>query len=182
MGALYIAYEQLRRRLEAEGLFRQDRKRPLPKIPSCVGVITSPTGAAVQDILNILGRRFPFAKVVLYPAQVQGEGAAASLLAGIRYFSETGNADVVIIGRGGGSIEDLWAFNDEALARAVRGCSVPVISAVGHETVLRYAILHQTSGRPPRRRQPSAAGPTVGGAEKPSSARDEPMKLLLQRP
>lgn len=134
IGALYVAYEQLRRRLEEEGLFREDLKRPLPKTPTCVGVITSPTGAAVQDILNILGRRFPFAKVLVYPALVQGEGAVPSLLKGLRYFSESRAADVVIIGRGGGSLEDLWAFNDESLARAVRACPVPVISAVGHET------------------------------------------------
>ena len=134
IGALYVAYEQLRRRLEEEGLFREDLKRPLPKTPKCVGVITSPTGAAVQDILNILGRRFPFAKVLVYPALVQGEGAVPSLLEGLRYFSESRAADVVIIGRGGGSLEDLWAFNDESLARAVRACPVPVISAVGHET------------------------------------------------
>lgn len=134
VGALYIAYEQLKRRLEAEGLFRQDLKKPLPKIPMRVGVITSPTGAAVRDILNVTGRRFPFAKILLYPALVQGDGAEADLVAGITYFSQTKAADVVIIGRGGGSIEDLWAFNSEALARAIRRSSVPVISAVGHET------------------------------------------------
>ena len=134
VGALYIAYEQLKRRLEAEGLFRQDRKKSLPKIPSTVGVITSPTGAAIRDILNVTGRRFPFAKILLYPALVQGEGAEADLVAGIEYFSKTRSADVVIIGRGGGSIEDLWAFNSEALARAICRSSVPIISAVGHET------------------------------------------------
>jgi len=134
VGALYIAYEQLKRRLEAEGLFRQDRKKPLPKIPSTVGVITSPTGAAVRDILNVTGRRFPFARILLYPALVQGEGAEADLVAGIEYFSKTRSADVVIIGRGGGSIEDLWAFNSEALARAICRSPVPIISAVGHET------------------------------------------------
>jgi exodeoxyribonuclease VII large subunit len=134
VGALYIAYEQLKRRLEAEGLFRQDRKKSLPKIPSTVGVITSPTGAAVRDILNVTGRRFPFAKILLYPALVQGEGAEADLVAGIEYFSKTKCADVVIIGRGGGSIEDLWAFNSEALARAICRSPVPIISAVGHET------------------------------------------------
>jgi len=133
VGALYIAYEQLKRRLEAEGLFRQDRKKPLPKIPSTVGVITSPTGAAVRDILNVTGRRFPFAKILLFPALVQGEGAEADLVAGIEYFSKTKCADVVIIGRGGGSIEDLWAFNSETLARAICRSPVPIISAVGHE-------------------------------------------------
>ncbi len=134
IGSLYIAYEQLKRKLEAEGIFSPERKKPLPKIPSRVGVITSPTGAAVRDIINVLGRRFPFAEMVLYGALVQGAEAAPSLISGIRYFSEKRNVDVIIIGRGGGSIEDLWAFNNEALAREIAACSVPVISAVGHET------------------------------------------------
>ncbi len=134
IGALYIAYEQLKKRLESEGLFRPERKRPLPKIPSTVGVITSPTGAAVRDIVNVTARRFPYAKILLYPALVQGDGAEADLVAGVSYFSQTKAADVVIIGRGGGSIEDLWAFNSEALARAIAHSSVPIISAVGHET------------------------------------------------
>ena len=134
VGALYIAFEERRRRLAAEGLFDPARKRPLPKIPSRVGVITSPTGAAVRDISRILGRRFPFAEVLLYPAQVQGEGAAASLIAGLTHFAESKNVDVIILGRGGGSAEDLWEFNDEALARAVAASPIPVISAVGHES------------------------------------------------
>ena len=134
IGSLYIAYEQLKRKLEAEGLFAPERKRPIPKIPSRVGVITSPTGAAVRDIINVLGRRFPYAEMVLYGALVQGAEAAPSLIDGIRCFSEAKNVDVIIIGRGGGSIEDLWAFNDERLARAIAACPIPVISAVGHET------------------------------------------------
>ena len=134
VGALTLAYEQLKRKLEAEGLFRADLKKPLPKIPSAVGIITSPTGAAVRDIINVCGRRFPFAKLVLFPSLVQGEGAEADLIRGIKYFNETGTVDVIIIGRGGGSIEDLWAFNSEALAREIFKCDIPVISAVGHET------------------------------------------------
>ena len=134
VGALYIAFEERRRRLEAEGLFDPARKKPIPKIPSRIGVITSPTGAAVRDIIRILGRRFPFAEVLLYPAQVQGEGAAQTLIAGLSYFAKEGNADVIILGRGGGSAEDLWEFNDEALARAVAASPIPVISAVGHES------------------------------------------------
>lgn len=134
VGALTLAYEQLKRKLEAEGLFRADLKKPLPKIPSAVGIITSPTGAAVRDIINVCGRRFPFAKLVLFPSLVQGEGAEADLIRGIKYFNETGIVDVIIIGRGGGSIEDLWAFNSEALAREIFKCDIPVISAVGHET------------------------------------------------
>lgn len=134
VGSLYIAYEQLKRKLETEGLFDESKKKPLPKIPSKVGVITSATGAAVRDIINVTGRRFPFAEVIVYPALVQGEGAVDSLISGLHYFNRTKNADVIIIGRGGGSIEDLWAFNSELLARTVAASDIPVISAVGHET------------------------------------------------
>lgn len=134
VGALYIAYEQLKRKLEAEGLFDPSLKKPLPKIPSRVGIITSATGAAVRDMINVCGRRFPCAKLILYPSLVQGDEAPAQLIEGIRYFNATGSADVIIIGRGGGSIEDLWAFNSEALARCIVQSRIPVISAVGHET------------------------------------------------
>ncbi len=134
VGALYVAFEQLKQRLAAQGVFAPEKKKPLPKIPKTIGVITSPTGAAVRDIINISTRRFPFAKIVVYPALVQGENAASSLISGIRYFNDTGSADVIIIGRGGGSIEDLWAFNDENLAKTVCASEIPVISAVGHET------------------------------------------------
>ncbi len=134
VGALYIAYEQLKRKLEAEGLFSESRKKALPKIPSKIGVITSPTGAAVRDIINILGRRFPYAEILLYPSLVQGDGAAKNMIEALDYFDATRSVDVIIIGRGGGSIEDLWAFNDEALVRRVAAMSIPIISAVGHET------------------------------------------------
>lgn len=134
IGALYIAYEQLKAKLEKEGLFNPMYKKPLPKIPKRVGIITSPTGAAIRDIINILGRRFPYAEGVLYPALVQGDGAPAQLIEGMKYFNAVNNVDVIIIGRGGGSIEDLWAFNDEGLAREIFASKIPVISAVGHET------------------------------------------------
>jgi exodeoxyribonuclease VII large subunit len=134
IGALYIAYEQLKKRLENEGLFDPARKRPLPKIPMRVGIITSATGAAIRDMINVCGRRFPAAKLILYPALVQGPGAPAELIAGMQYFNASHSVDVIIIGRGGGSIEDLWAFNDEGLARAIAASKIPVISAVGHET------------------------------------------------
>lgn len=134
IGALYIAFEQLKRKLEAEGLFDPARKRPLPKIPTRVGIITSATGAAIRDMINVCGRRFPYAKLVLFPSLVQGPDAPPQLIAGLRYFNETMSADVIIIGRGGGSIEDLWAFNNEELAREVAASQIPVISAVGHET------------------------------------------------
>lgn len=134
IGALYLAYEQLKARLEAEGLFSSIHKKPLPQFPSKIGVITSPTGAAVRDIINVLGRRYPLATVYLYPALVQGEGAARTLIDGIDYFDKSKLVDTIIIGRGGGSIEDLWEFNNEALARRIFECTIPVISAVGHET------------------------------------------------
>lgn len=133
VGALYIAYEQLKAKLGAEGLFDEAKKKPLPRYPMRIGVITSPTGAAIRDIINILGRRFPIAEVVLYPSLVQGESAAPQLIEGLRYFNEKKNVNVIIIGRGGGSLEDLWAFNSEALVRAVAASELPVISAVGHE-------------------------------------------------
>ena len=133
-GALYEAYERLKARLEAEGLFGQEYKKPIPRFPKRVGVITSPTGAAVRDIINVTGRRYPLAEIIVYPALVQGDGAEASLINGVRYFTENDCADVVIIGRGGGSIEDLWAFNSEPLAREITKSHLPFISAVGHET------------------------------------------------
>ena len=134
IGALYLAYEQLKEKLAGEGLFAPDAKRPIPRIPRRVGVITSPTGAAVRDIINVIRRRFPQADVYLYPALVQGEGAAESLIRAVDYFDASRLCDTVIIGRGGGSIEDLWAFNDERLARRIYSATVPIISAVGHET------------------------------------------------
>ena len=134
IGALYLAYEQLKARLEGEGLFDSEHKKPLVQFPTKIGVITSPTGAAIRDIINVLGRRYPLATVYIYPALVQGDGAAKTLIEGIDYFDKTKLVDTIIIGRGGGSIEDLWEFNSEALARRIFECDIPVISAVGHET------------------------------------------------
>ena len=134
IGALYLAYEQLKARLADEGLFDEEHKKAIPNIPERVGVITSPTGAAVQDIINVTGRRFPQARIYLYPVLVQGDGAEADLVRAVDYFDRSGLVDVVIIGRGGGSIEDLWAFNSEMLARRIFSAAVPIISAVGHET------------------------------------------------
>jgi len=134
VGALYLALEQQRKKLEGEGLFDPARKRPLPRFPRKIGIVTSPTGAAVRDMLQILNRRWPMAEVVLYPALVQGITAPESLMAGLAHFNEKCPVDVIIIGRGGGSLEDLFAFNHEGLARAVAASNTPVISAVGHET------------------------------------------------
>ncbi len=133
-GALQFAFEQLKQKLAAEGLFDPARRRPLPAMPDRIGIVTSPTGAVIRDILEILERRSPGRHLRLYPTQVQGEGAAGQIAGGIEYFSESGWAEVVIVARGGGSMEDLWAFNEERVARAIAACSVPVISAVGHET------------------------------------------------
>jgi len=133
-GDLYVALEQLKKQLAAAGIFDERHKKPIPAIPLKIGVITSPTGAAVRDIIQITGRRFPLAEVIVYPAIVQGDRAPASLMNGIDYFEQVEPVDVIIIGRGGGSIEDLWGFNDPNLALAVFNCETPIVSAVGHET------------------------------------------------
>ena len=134
IGALYVAYEQIKEKLAKEGLFDASIKKPIPKLPTTVGIITSPTGAAIHDMINVMGRRFPLAKLLLYPALVQGDNAYKSLISGIEYFNHAKSVDVIIIGRGGGSMEDLWAFNSVELAYAIAKSHIPVISAVGHES------------------------------------------------
>jgi exodeoxyribonuclease VII large subunit len=134
LGALQLAFEQLKKRLDAEGLFDPEGKKPIPVLPQCVGLITSPSGAAVRDIVQILQRRFPNLHIVLYPVHVQGEGAAGEIVQAIRYFDRKQLADVLILARGGGSLEDLWAFNEEAVARAIVACTIPIIAGIGHET------------------------------------------------
>src|SRR6202158_2243780 len=133
-GSLQLAFEQLKAKLEAEGLFAADRKKAIPSLPSRIGVVTSPQAAALRDILNVLRRRHRSVNVVIYPAQVQGETAAAEVASGIRYFSRQRNVEGILVARGGGSAEDLAAFNDEALARTAAASNVPVIPSVGHET------------------------------------------------
>lgn len=133
-GALYAAFEQLKEKLSVKGYFDSAYKKPLPDFPKKIGIITSPIGAAVADMKNIISRRYPIAEICIYPALVQGEGAAADLCKGIVHFDSDEDCDIIIIGRGGGSMEDLWAFNDETLAKTIFECSTPVISAVGHET------------------------------------------------
>ena len=133
VGELYIAYEKLKKRLEEEGLFDEKYKKPIPQYPEKIGVVTASTGAAVRDIINVLTRRYPYAKIILYPAKVQGTDSAKSIASGIEYFNKTNTCDTIIIGRGGGSIEDLWAFNEEIVAYAVFKSNIPIISAVGHE-------------------------------------------------
>ncbi len=132
-GALYERFEALKKELEEMGMFAAEYKQPIPRYVKRVGIVTAPTGAAVRDIINISKRRNPYVQLILYPALVQGEGAAASIVRGIRMMEQQ-NVDVIIVGRGGGSMEDLWAFNEEAVARAIFECTIPIISAVGHET------------------------------------------------
>ncbi len=139
IGAAQMAFEELKARLAAEGLFRPEAKQPLPPMPSCVGVVTSGTGAALQDILQVIGRRWPLTRLLVAPVNVQGREAAAQIAGGIRALDADGRAQVIIVARGGGSREDLWVFNDEGIARAAFACRTPLISAVGHE--IDYTIL-----------------------------------------
>ena len=132
-GALYLRFEQLKKRLWEEGLFADERKRPLPFLPQAIGIVTSVRGAALQDMIRLLGDRFQDRRVVIWPVKVQGEGAALEIAQGIKELGESGLVEVMIVGRGGGSLEDLWAFNEEVVARAIFAAPVPVISAVGHE-------------------------------------------------
>jgi exodeoxyribonuclease VII large subunit len=139
LGALQLAFEQLKKKLAAEGLFAAEHKRPLPRFPRRIGIVTSPRGAAIADMVQILSRRSPGLHIRLFPALVQGPGSVEEVVRGIEYFSRTAWPDLVIVGRGGGSLEDLWTFNEEAVARAIAACAVPVVSAVGHETDVTIA-------------------------------------------
>ena len=139
LGALQLAFEQLKKKLAGEGLFAPERKRPLPRFPRRIGIVTSPRGAAIADMVQILSRRFPGLHIRIFPAQVQGEGSVEEVCRAIEWFSRSGWPDLIIVGRGGGSLEDLWTFNEEAVARAIAACSVPVVSAVGHETDVTIA-------------------------------------------
>lgn len=138
-GELEIAFQKLKERLFKEGLFDEAHKKPIPEFPQNIGLVTSPTGAAIQDMLKVLQRRFPPADLYLYPARVQGEGAKEEIADGVRAFNEWGGVDVIILGRGGGSLEDLWAFNEEEVARAIYASRIPVVSAVGHEIDITIA-------------------------------------------
>jgi exodeoxyribonuclease VII large subunit len=133
-GALQVAFEQLKAKLGAEGLFATERKKPLPVLPRKIGIVTSPRGAAIQDMLNVLRRRHESVHILIFPAQVQGDAAPTEVSAGIRYFNNSKSVDVIVVARGGGSVEDLWAFNNEGLARVIAASAIPIISAVGHET------------------------------------------------
>ncbi len=154
VGALYEAYEKLKAKLQEEGLFDEKYKKKIPILPKAVGVVTSQTGAVIRDIMNVTTRRFPGIHIKLYPASVQGKGAAETVVKGIQYFNEAKNVDVIIIGRGGGSLEDLWPFNEEITARAIFASEIPIISAVGHETDFTIADFVADLRAP----TPSAAG------------------------
>ena len=133
VGDLHVAFEELKKKLMEEGLFDSSKKKPLPKYPKKVGVVTAPTGAAIRDIINILSRRFSYTDIIIYPVLVQGENSAKSIVGAIEYFNREKSVDVMIVGRGGGSIEDLWSFNEEIVARAIFESDIPIVSAVGHE-------------------------------------------------
>jgi exodeoxyribonuclease VII large subunit len=161
LGALQLAFDQLKKRLQAEGLFDASRKRPLPALPRKIGIVTSLEGAAVRDIVKVLGRRYPNAHIVIRPARVQGEGAASDVARGLRLMGRVPGVDVILVARGGGSIEDLWAFNEEIVVRAIAGSPVPVISAVGHESDVTIADFVADRRAP----TPSAAAEIVVAAK-----------------
>ena len=154
VGALYKAYEKLKAKLSEEGLFDEAHKKPIPILPRAIGVVTSKTGAVIRDIINVTTRRLPNVNIILYPAAVQGEGAAQTIVNGIKYFNKAKNVDTIIIGRGGGSLEDLWPFNEEITARAIYESDIPIISAGGHETDFTIADFVADLRAP----TPSAAG------------------------
>jgi exodeoxyribonuclease VII large subunit len=176
-GALQQAFEDLKKRLATEGLFDASRKRPIPIYPQRIGIVTSPTGAVIQDMVKILKRRFPGIHIRLYPALVQGEGAAAQVVRGLEYFSKSGWPDVVIVARGGGSVEDLWTFNEEAVARAIAASAVPVISAIGHETDFTIADFVADLRAP----TPSAAAELVSGTREQLVERIESLQRRLEQ-
>lgn len=154
VGALYAEYERLKSKLTEEGLFDENKKKKIPMLPKSIGVITSKTGAVIRDIINVTTRRFPNVNIKLYPASVQGKGAAETIVNGLKYFNQARNVDVIIVARGGGSLEDLWPFNEEITARAIYESNIPVISAVGHETDFTIADFVADLRAP----TPSAAG------------------------
>src|SRR5580698_3781002 len=158
-GALQLAFEQLKKKLAEEGLFEPARKRALPRYPQRIGIVTSPRGAVISDMVQILARRFPGLHIRLFPALVQGDGSVEEVCRGLDYFSRTGWAELVIVARGGGSLEDLWTFNEQAVARAIARCAVPVVPAVGHETDVTIADFVADLRAPT---PPAAAGMIVG--------------------
>ena len=176
-GALQIAFEQLKAKLESEGLFDASRKKPIPALPRCIGIVTSPQAAALRDILNILRRRHHSASILIYPAQVQGESAASDVSNGVKYFNRVKHVDVIIVARGGGSAEDLAAFNHEGLARVIAGSGIPIISAIGHET--DFTIVDFVADL--RAPTPSAAAELVIRSRQEIEEQAEALRLRLTR-
>jgi exodeoxyribonuclease VII large subunit len=176
-GSLQLAFEQLKERLRLEGLFAQERKQPLPAFPRCVGIVTSPAGAVIRDFLNIVGRRHASLHILLYPAVVQGESASAEVAAGIAHFNQTLSVDVIVIARGGGSLEDLAPFNSELLARAISKSQLPVVSAIGHETDFTIADFVADLRAP----TPSAAAELITEAQHKVEERIEQLSRRLER-
>jgi len=175
-GALRRAFEQLKQRLHSEGLFDERHKQPLPELPRCIGVITSPSGAAIRDVLTVLRRRFPAIPVIVYPVQVQGEGAAQQIVTAVRCAQQRNECDVLLLTRGGGSLEDLWPFNEEAVARAVFACTIPVVSAVGHE--VDFVISDFVADR--RAATPSAAAELLSPDQQEIAARVRQLENRLR--
>jgi len=181
LGTLFLAFEALKKRLSAEGLFDDEFKKPLPKIPETIGLITSKTGAAVKDIINVLGRRAPYVKLILRPTLVQGDEAAADIVNAIQEMDTSCEPDLIIFGRGGGSLEDLWPFNEEKVARAIFDCQTPTISAVGHETDTTIADLVADLRAPTPSAAAELAAPSIDELMQSLQTVDEKMRALLVR-
>lgn len=181
LGTLFLAFEALKKRLSAEGLFDDEFKKPLPKIPETIGLITSKTGAAVKDIINVLGRRAPYVKLILQPTLVQGDEAAADIVNAIQEMDTSCEPDLIIFGRGGGSLEDLWPFNEEKVARAIFDCQTPTISAVGHETDTTIADLVADLRAPTPSAAAELAAPSIDELMQSLQTVDEKMRALLVR-
>src|SRR3984957_1894817 len=176
-GALQLAFEQLKQKLLADGLFDASRKRPLPRFPSRIGIVSSPKGAVIRDFIEILSRRFPGLHVRLFPARVQGPGSVEDIRRGLEYFGDTGWAELTVVARGGGSLEDLWTFNEEAVARTIAASRIPVVSAIGHETDVTIADLVAALRAPP----PSAAAEMIVGTRQSLLDRIEACRSQAQR-
>lgn len=181
LGTLFLAFEALKKRLSAEGLFDDEFKKPLPKIPETIGLITSKTGAAVKDMINVLGRRAPYVKLILRPTLVQGDEAAADIVNAIQEMDTSCEPDLIIFGRGGGSLEDLWPFNEEKVARAIFDCQTPTISAVGHETDTTIADLVADLRAPTPSAAAELAAPSIDELMQSLQTVDEKMRALLER-
>ncbi|MDP6340255.1 MAG: exodeoxyribonuclease VII large subunit [Candidatus Marinimicrobia bacterium] len=180
IGTLYLAFEALKKQLAAEGLFDEALKKPLPAYPKKIGIVTSRTGAAIRDMLNVFSRRSPYVKIVLRPAFVQGDDAAEDIVNGIHELESLGDMDIIIIGRGGGSLEDLWAFNEEAVARAIAACPIPLISAVGHETDVTISDMVADLRAPTPSAAVELAAPGVTELKDQLTQRIEKLYLIVQ--